>query len=126
MAKEKDERRSNVINLFSKRKMEIACEILDTDPNSLYQSILFLELYSMEAFRVEELLRHTDKGDPHYLDFLKERDRLLQRIEEEKERITFMGEEDDFDTTEFTDGKHPTWECAVLEGPFGEGGSEEE
>ncbi|MBM89177.1 MAG: hypothetical protein CMQ41_12450 [Gammaproteobacteria bacterium] len=108
-----------MINLFSKRKMELAYEILDTDPNSLYQSILFLELYSMEAFRVEELLRHTDKGDPHYLDFVKERDRLLQRIDEEKERITFMGEEDDFDTAEFTDGKHPTWECEVFEGSFG-------
>lgn len=119
MAKDEDERRSNVINLFSKRKMELSYEIMDTDPNSLYQSILFLELYSLEAFRVDELLRYTDEGDPHYYDFVKEKSRLLQRIEEEKERITLMGQEDDFDTTEFTDGKHPTWECEVLKGTFG-------
>ena len=49
----------------------------------------------------------------------KEKARLLQRIEEEKERITLMGDEDDFDTTEFTDGRHPTWECEVLKGTFG-------
>ncbi len=119
MVKDEDERRSNVINLFSKRKMELAYEIMDTDPNSLYQSILFLELYSMEAFRIEELLRYTDEGDLNYYDFLKEKARLLQRIEEEKERITLMGDEDDFDTTEFTDGCHPEWECEVLKGTFG-------
>ena len=65
--------------------MELAYEIMDTDPNSLYQSILFLELYSMEAFRIEELLRYTDEGDLNYYDFLKDKARLLQRIEEEKE-----------------------------------------
>ena len=63
--------------------MELAGEILDTETNSLYQSILFLELYSMEAFRVEELLKHSDEEDAYYLDLMKERSRLLQRIEEE-------------------------------------------
>ena len=87
MGREKDEDgRGEIINLFSKRKMELAGEILDTETNSLYQSILFLELYSMEAFRVEELLKNSDEGDAHYFDLVKERSRLLQRIEEEKQK----------------------------------------
>ena len=73
MGREKDgDKRGEIINLFSKRKMEIAGEILDTEPHSLYQSILFLELYSMEAFRVDELLRYSDEGDAYYYDLIQE------------------------------------------------------
>lgn len=120
MAKREDERRGQVINLFSKRKHELAGEILDSETNSLYQCILFLELFSMEAFRVDELLRHSDECDAHYYDLLAEKSKLLQKIDEEKERIKIMGVDEDFDTTEFTDGKHPEWECEVLEGSFNE------
>ena len=97
MGREKDgDGRGEIINLFSKRKMELAGEILDTETNSLYQSILFLELYSMEAFRVEELLRHSDEGDAYYFELMKERSRLLQKIEEEKQRITSLGDFEGF------------------------------
>tara|TARA_B100000073_G_C23590707_1_gene516196 strand:- start:426 stop:806 length:381 start_codon:yes stop_codon:yes gene_type:complete len=120
MGREKDgDKRGEIINLFSKRKMELAGEILDTEPNSLYQSILFLELYSMEAFRVDELLRYSDEGDPHYYDLIQEQSRLMERIEEEKKFITAQGDFEGFDTIEYTDGKHPEWECEVLEGNFG-------
>ena len=120
---DKKDNDGKIINLLSKRKMELAGEIMDSDPNSLYQSILFLELYSMEAFRVEELLRCSDEGDAHYYDLVRERDRLLGQIQEEKHRITLMGAMEDYDTTEFTDGAHPEWECDVLTASFG---SEEE
>jgi len=108
-----------VINLFSKRKMELAGEIMDTEPNSLYQSILWLELYSMEAFRVDELLRYCDEGDPHYYDLIREQSRLMDRVEEEKKNITTMGDFEGFETLEYTDGQHPEWECDVLKGDFG-------
>jgi len=125
MGREKDEDgRGEIINLFSKRKMELAGEILDTETNSLYQSILFLELYSMEAFRVEELLKHSDEEDAYYLDLMKERSRLLQRIEEEKQRITALGDFEGFETLEYTDGSHPEWECEVLKGDFGKDNEE--
>lgn len=121
MGRDEDEcKRAKIINLFSKRKMDIAGEIMDTEPNSLYQSILFLELYSMEAFRVDELLRYSDEGDSHYYDLIREQSILMEKIEEEKIRITKMGDFEGFETVEYTDGKHPEWECNVLKGDFGD------
>ena len=120
MGREKDgDKRGEIINLFSKRKMEIAGEILDTEPHSLYQSILFLELYSMEAFRVDELLRYSDEGDAYYYDLIQEQSRLMEKIEEEKKNITAQGDFEGFDTIEYTEGNHPEWECEVIEGNFG-------
>jgi hypothetical protein len=121
MANDKNElkRRGKIINIFSKRRSDLAEEIIDSETDSLYQSILFLELFSMEAFRVGELIRHSDEGDAHYYDLVDEKAKLMLKIEEERDRITVMGMAGDYDTTDFTEGPHPEWECEVLQGSFG-------
>lgn len=120
MGREKDgDKRGEIINLFSKRKMELAGEILDTEPNSLYQSILFLELYSMEAFRIDELLRYSDEGDSHYYDLIQEQSRLMEKIEEEKRNITAQGFFEGIDTMDYSEIQNQESGCEILQGNFG-------
>ena len=83
-------------NILKLRMMETTDKLLSTEPGTIEQSLLFLEFYLFERFRLLHLVKECDYEDPDEYArwrFLTKKLKLVERkIAEEKEQISIFEE----------------------------------
>lgn len=89
-------------NILKLRMLKTTDKLLSTEPGTIEQSLLFLEFYLFERFRLLHLLKDCDhQSDHEHWRFLSKQLKMCEnKIAEEKEQIAIFEEITDQNLTE--------------------------